>query len=48
MAKANDLLSTNVEKPAFLVTDHDIATSVAPWEPPDTTGRKEDRSACFC
>ncbi|KQU74101.1 hypothetical protein ASD00_12110 [Ensifer sp. Root31] len=45
--KSNDLLSPHVEKPAFEQPDHDVATPVAPREPPDTTGRKEDLSARF-
>ena len=40
--KPNDLLSPYVEKSAFLKPDHDIASTIAPWEPPDATGRKED------
>ena len=40
--KPNDLLSPYVEKSAFLKPDHDVASTIAPWEPPDATGRKED------
>jgi hypothetical protein len=43
--KSNDVLPAPVEKSALEHPDQDVATPVAPWEPSDTTGRQEDRSA---